>query len=577
MSFRSRILVACVLAAAAPLVVFALGARREVGARLRAQYEARVRDATEIIRADLARQAADLDGRLAALANRVADDPVLRAALLQGADAAVLHDHARAVMPSAGLDYFVLTDERGTVLSSGHYRNDYGRAAPALPAMRAWPGPVLIAARRPDAPFLALARVRAFELGGRTFLLAGGVQVDSAFVRRLARDEAGPLAVTLTYPAGTLHSGAVVDDGGSRAQITTPFIDDAATTDDAQRAVATWSIRHSLAPLRSVQRGLDAWFAAALLSAVLLALLVGHLLAARVNRPLAELAASARRIDLDRLDARFTTRRYDEVGSLARVLDAMVQRLRTSALALRGAERRATIGDVARQVNHDIRNGLLPLRNVIHHLGEVAEQAPAELGSVFAERAPTLQSGIGYLESLASSYARLAPAGEKRSVDVNDMIRTALPDAVEAEASPGPIGRGSDAAHAQAARIRLRLEAAPLVVHADPVALRRVVENLVVNALDSLENGNGTVTVSTHTEPADGGRQAVIAVADTGTGIAPEVIERIFDDFYTTRPHGTGLGLSIVRRLVTDMGGRVRVASEPGRGTTFRIELPEAG
>src|SRR5690606_21550111 len=136
----------------------------------------------------------------------------------------------------------------------------------------------------------------------------------------------------------------------------------------------------------------------------------------------------------------------------------------------------------------------------------------------------------------------------------------------------GPVGRGADAV-----RVRLRLEAAPLVVHADPVALRRVVENLVVNALDSLENGNGMVTVSTHTEPADAGRQTVIAVADTGTGIAPEVIERIFDDFYTTRPHGTGLGLSIVRRLVTDMGGRIRVASEPGRGTTFRIELPEAG
>jgi signal transduction histidine kinase len=66
----------------------------------------------------------------------------------------------------------------------------------------------------------------------------------------------------------------------------------------------------------------------------------------------------------------------------------------------------------------------------------------------------------------------------------------------------------------------------------------------------------------------------VITVADTGVGIPADTVERIFDDFYTTKDRGTGLGLSIVRRLVTDMGGRIRVQSEPGRGTTFTIDLP---
>ena len=67
-----------------------------------------------------------------------------------------------------------------------------------------------------------------------------------------------------------------------------------------------------------------------------------------------------------------------------------------------------------------------------------------------------------------------------------------------------------------------------------------------------------------------------IQVQDNGAGMTDETVNRIFDDFFTTKERGTGLGLSIVRRLVADMGGRIDVASEPGRGTTFTIELPGA-
>jgi len=266
-------------------------------------------------------------------------------------------------------------------------------------------------------------------------------------------------------------------------------------------------------------------------------------------------ARRARRGELDRPDTSSATRRYDEIGSLARVLDAMVQRLRTSAAELRSAERRATVGDIARQVNHDIRNGLLPIRHVIRHLDEVAHASPADLPQVFAERAPTLHSGVGYLENLASSYARLSPVADRAHVDVNAVIRAAV------EAAPG---------------VTLRLDPGSPVVAGDAVSLRRVVENLVVNALDSLRDGDGSVTVATARENSSD-RMVVITVADTGSGIAASELDRIFDDFHTTKPHGTGLGLSIVRRLVTDMGGRIRVTSEPGRGTTFRIDLPEAG
>ena len=108
--------------------------------------------------------------------------------------------------------------------------------------------------------------------------------------------------------------------------------------------------------------------------------------------------------------------------------------------------------------------------------------------------------------------------------------------------------------------------------------LRRIVENLVNNAVDSLSPEGGRVTVRTEMEQGTDGRStARITVADTGTGMTEEELERAFGNFYTTKPQGTGLGLSIVRRLVNDLGGTLRVESRPGIGTQFFIDLPAKG
>src|SRR5690606_23094707 len=123
-------------------------------------------------------------------------------------------------------------------------------------------------------------------------------------------------------------------------------------------------------------------------------------------------------------------------------------------------------------------------------------------------------------------------------------------------------------------RVVLELQRPLPTAIADPVGLRRVVENLMVNALESLRDDGGSVLIRTAESSGDTGRHVLVTITDTGSGIAPDSLDRIFDDFHTTKERGTGLGLSIVRRLVTDMGGRVTVRSEPGRGTTFTVELP---
>ena len=211
-------------------------------------------------------------------------------------------------------------------------------------------------------------------------------------------------------------------------------------------------------------------------------------------------------------------------------------------------EARIAIGDLARQVNHDVKNGLAPLRNVFRHLTQVARDTPAELPKVFAERQGTVESSINYLETLAANYAKLSPQSERKATDVNSVVRETI----------------------GASGVRTKLAEGLPPVSADALVLRRVIENLVSNALDSFDGKAGTVTVTT-----EGGKGAVrIAVSDTGRGMSKAELDRAFNDFYTTKAGGTGLGLSIVRRLVLDSNGSLDVESEPGKGSKFVVEIP---
>jgi signal transduction histidine kinase len=557
-TFRTRILLACIVVAVLPLSIFAFGARGEVRDRLEAQFEERVAATSAVIRQDLARTAQTIDSRLEGLLRRIEDEPLLRIGLLRRGERATVLDFAGGAMLSANLDYLLLLDDDATVLSSGHFRNEFDRGVPAVRRLADATTGTLVLTRRAAGPFLTLVVARSVMIGDRTFVMAGGLEVDSVFVRGLARDDGGSLVIALDYPGGSITSDAdaALDERGYAEQIDMPFSDD--VSGDGSVGEARWTVTHSPAALNAVQSAIDRKLLAAIAGAILLALVIAQFVAARVNRPLEELALRSTRVDLERIDAGFETRRQDEIGTLSRMLDLMVHRLRTSANALRAAERRATVGDLARQVNHDVRNGLLPIRNVIRHLTEVSRDSPAELGPVFAERESTLNSGIAYLENLATNYARLAPRAERSTCDVNAIVRAVL-----------------DYAAADSARVRVELTSAAPRVTADPVALRRVIENLVVNAVESLPENGGSVIVRTAVDGHGNERLVTVEVTDTGAGIEAAALDHIFDDFYTTKERGTGLGLSIVRRLVADMGGRIGVESETGRGTTFRIELPE--
>ena len=112
----------------------------------------------------------------------------------------------------------------------------------------------------------------------------------------------------------------------------------------------------------------------------------------------------------------------------------------------------------------------------------------------------------------------------------------------------------------------------------DPIALRRILENLMANAVDSLPSRRGRITVTTRVVEREPEPIVVrVTVADSGRGMSADESKRIFDDFYTTKEGGTGLGLSIVRRLVMDLGGTIAVESEAGQGTRMTVDIPAKG
>ncbi len=583
MKLRGRLLLASTLLVLAPLALLAFLIRQQTADRLRDQYERRVVALADGIEADFEGRDRALRSRLRALKRSMPDDNRLRRALAGDAeDGSWLLDYAGQAMALLGLDALQIQGADGRILSSGHFRNDYDRFDPETPARLALSpeAAVLTESRRPEGPFLGLSRVDSLRLGDVHLTVVGATEIGPGTLDALAPDD--DLTVLLHRPGGFLMPAGGAPTGLGDPSVLLTAIEKGAspenpsalhtvpgflvreirfpasgTGEDESLGTARLFVLHSLAPIRAVLRGLDGQLALAWLLVAAGTLAVAARISARISRPLEDLAERTATLDLDRLDAGFPTDRGDEVGVLSRFLDEMTRRLRAGVGRLREAERRATLGDLARQVNHDLRNGITPLRNVLRHLADVADESPADLARVWNERRTTLDSGLGYLEDLAGNWSKLSTHPERLSCDVSDIVRQVTAGRLVIDDGP----------------VELTLPDDPPCVAADPVGLRRVVENLVANACDCLESAKARVRVSLAATEST----IVLRVDDDGPGIAPENLDRVFDHFWTTKPSGSGLGLSIVRRLVSDFEGTIDLESESGRGTTVTVSLPRAG
>lgn len=570
-SFRNRLLITFLLVVLLPLIALAFIVRYEMTGRLTQQYETQIESMISGIEEDLLRVGIELRATVVEMRHAIVDDNRFRSAVDRvDGNRSYLLDYAGNLQRLAGLSMLQIQDESGRIISSGHFRNEYDRLDLDLPSAignhstdsAALP---LVYVRTPEGPLYAISAVDSFRVGSRRFLLLAGLDFQAEFLDRVPGDP--DLTVELILPEDIVLSEAEPEGPGDKQpevkgsalsihrELSLVFI-------DSERIVSTATIvvTNDLAGLRSLRNRIDQWF---LIVVLLIGLFsVGLIIwnASRLSKPLMQLTEKTSRLDLDHLNVDFDSDRKDEIGTLSRILAELTTRLRTSILAIKDAERRAVVGDLARQINHDVKNGLTPIRNIFQHLSDVSAEDPEALPAIFRERIEALESSIAYLENLSSNYARLSPRTERRPCDLNRIAAQVADEYRGVEKST----------------IEVNLLASDPVL-GDPVSLRRVVENLVDNAVESLDSSVGQILISTEQIAGEDDQSIIrLIVADTGRGMTEEEQNKIFDDFYTTREDGTGLGLSIVRRLVMDLGGTVGVESEIGVGSRFIIDLPLA-
>jgi nitrogen fixation/metabolism regulation signal transduction histidine kinase len=304
----------------------------------------------------------------------------------------------------------------------------------------------------------------------------------------------------------------------------------------------------------------------ALAATTLVGALVGAvLLSGRIARPVRELAAGARRVAAGDLNAAVPVATADEIGQLARSFNAMTADLRNSRERLLQAERVAAWREMARRLAHELKNPLFPIQLSIETLRRVLDQeqrgdvvSGPRFAELFRESSETIIEELGSLRKIIDEFSQFArmPRPQPAPTDVNALVEHTL------------------ALHrARADGITLQTELAEGLppANVDRDLLSRALGNLLANALEAMPEG-GTLRVRTAAEPPG----VSVQVEDTGPGLDEEQRTRLFTPYYTTKRGGTGLGLAIVQGIVSDHGGRVRVTSEPGKGTTFTLLLPAA-
>jgi two-component system, NtrC family, sensor kinase len=272
-------------------------------------------------------------------------------------------------------------------------------------------------------------------------------------------------------------------------------------------------------------------------------------------RPLRRLRDAAKRVAAGDYASRIDDKGPSEVAELAREFNSMARAIEERERELVRSERLAAVGKLSAMITHEIRNPLSAI-------GLNAELLDDELAGNAEGRAlcQAIHKEVDRLTAITEEYLSFGklPKPKIASEHVNALV-DALASFVR-----------EDLAHKQ---VELAVELAdndPIAL-VDSAQLRQCLVNLVRNATEAVSvKGGGKVTLRTH----KAGDRVVIEVEDTGVGIAPEVLPRLFDTFFSTKEGGSGLGLALTQQIVKDHGGDLAVESIVGKGTTFTVSIP---
>jgi two-component system nitrogen regulation sensor histidine kinase NtrY len=564
-----------------------------VSVSARRAFEALDAQRTAALIAECRREFARQSDDVAARVERMASSDVLRRAAIDlgsaRVDRAALVNEATPLAAAHGLDFLDIVAADGTIVSSAHWPARFGYPHPwAARAPKTEGSAFLDSVELPRETALALVAVRAVTAAGeRRLIVAGGRRVDRQFLESFALPE-GMRVMLYRNVEPEVAGQQLVDAHGQVAEAAAldPLI--ARVRQQAQERVETiqrpdgpetidaipltgregtvlgvllvGSSGRALASLVNRIRWSGAAFGAV---GLVLGFALSYLVAARVTRPVEQLADAAREISAGRWDVRVDDiTAPGEIGDLARAFDGMTAALVNQRERLVQAERVSAWRELARRLAHELKNPLFPLRITLDNLRRSRSLPAIEFQEVFDEGLAAFSSGLGSLNTVVAQFADFAkmPTPNFAHISPNQVVRETLTLFRAQLDEPGR----------PAMTVSVDLDPAAGTIRADADQLKRALQNLLLNAFDAMPSG-GEVGVRTKRL----GNRLHIDVTDTGTGLTDEECRRLFTPYYTTKQHGTGLGLAIVQSVVADHAGRIWVESRPGRGTTFHIELPD--
>lgn len=278
----------------------------------------------------------------------------------------------------------------------------------------------------------------------------------------------------------------------------------------------------------------------------------------KLTRPLGMIREKMKHVRFDKPNEKIAWKGNDEIGQLIGQYNHMIDELARSAALLARSERETAWREMARQVAHEIKNPLTPMRLSVQHLLRAWHEDDPEMESKLKKISHTLIEQIDTLSEIASAFSDFAkmPQSKPVTLDLARLIQNA-------------IGLYSGMHHIEFVFVNQTNARAPF--YADQKNLSRALNNLIKNAIQAIEKGKtGRIEIELSAVPGN----YRITISDNGKGMTDEQARKIFTPYFTTKSSGMGIGLSIVHNIITAVGGSISLDTIVNEGTTFTLLLP---
>lgn len=302
-------------------------------------------------------------------------------------------------------------------------------------------------------------------------------------------------------------------------------------------------------------------FMVALINVYVLLLVIASILAFAVSqsitKPLSVIAGTFKNIKLGKKNESIVWNHHDEIGLLVEEYNAMIKELEKSANLLAQNERESAWRDMAKQVAHEIKNPLTPMRLSIQHLQRALQTNAPNAKELTEKVTKTLLEQIDNLSFIASEFSNFAimPKAQNELLCINQVLENTVNLFDE-------IGK---------AEISMQIPDKEIYVFADKNQLIRVFNNILKNAIQAIpDDRNGEIEIVLEQKI----NRALIRIKDNGSGISEEQKEKVFNPNFTTKSSGMGIGLSMTKNIIESAGGYIWFESVEGTGTEFFIEFP---